>query len=80
MRGEKEANISVEDSRKSPNERRKGLELMVNIQFQSLHVVVIQLRATELNRQRKRERDGEDRYVGRLRRLSEIKEGWSARV
>lgn len=60
---------------------------MVNIQFQRLHVVVIQWRATELNLRKKRGREKEgnredhkDRYVGRLCRLSEIKEGRSARV
>lgn len=86
MRGEKEANISDKDLRKSLRERRKVLELMVNIQFQRLHVIVIQLCATELNRGReeKKERenreDRKDRYVGRLCRLSEIKEGRPARV
>lgn len=58
-RGEEEANISDEDFCKSPSERRNRLELMVNIQFQRLHVVVIQLRATELNRERK---EGEKKW------------------
>lgn len=61
---------------------------MVNIQFQRLRVIVIQLSATELNHERKEKREKErenredrkDRYVERLCSLSEVKEGQPVRV